>query len=225
MIAVKCFLAVFACMHLSVPIEGCKMACYEEQCPLKNRIKYHGDLVSCSYKCTPSNECSCYGVEEKGASCLRMDHAKEGKCFQGKCYSDDNEYERVTAGKQLNKNMLCGFGHDYLYNSRGAFGCTGYCGQSPYQQTKRPDGYRCLGTSSSKLAEHLRQFSAVTGFPHDVGTLNGCHIQLSPPKDHAADNFNYKGRYSTILLGLVEHSYKFQYGNDGSPGRNEVITE
>ncbi|KAL1476951.1 hypothetical protein MTO96_036113 [Rhipicephalus appendiculatus] len=33
----------------------------------------------------------------------------------------------------------------------------------------------------SELAEHLRQFSAVTGFPQSVGALDGCHIEENEP--------------------------------------------
>ncbi|CAN7946620.1 unnamed protein product, partial [Ixodes hexagonus] len=73
---------------------------------------------------------------------------------------------------------------------------------------------------TSELAEHLRQFAAVTGFPQGMGALDGCHIEVSPPKDHATDYNNYKGWYSTILLAVVDHNYKFMYVNVGSPGRN-----
>ncbi|KAH6945500.1 hypothetical protein HPB50_008790 [Hyalomma asiaticum] len=72
----------------------------------------------------------------------------------------------------------------------------------------------------SELAEHLRQFSAVTSFPQAVGALDGCHIEVCPPVDHATDYINYKGWYSTILLAVADHNYKFLYTNVGSPGRN-----
>ncbi|KAL1434676.1 hypothetical protein MTO96_011451 [Rhipicephalus appendiculatus] len=72
----------------------------------------------------------------------------------------------------------------------------------------------------SELAEHLRQFSAVTGFPQGVGALDGCHIEVCPPVEHASDYINYKGWYSTILLAVADHHYKFLYTNVGSPGRN-----
>lgn len=73
--------------------------------------------------------------------------------------------------------------------------------------------------SAQGLAEHLRQFTAVAGFPQGIGALDGCHIEVCPPKEHAADYFNYKGWYSTILLAVVDHQYRFMYTNVGSPGR------
>ncbi|XP_077507836.1 uncharacterized protein LOC144118947 [Amblyomma americanum] len=71
-----------------------------------------------------------------------------------------------------------------------------------------------------ELAEHLRQFAAVAGFPQGVGAVDGCHIEVCPPLEHAVDYHNYKGWYSTILLAVADHRYKFLYTNSGSPGRN-----
>ncbi|XP_037528482.1 uncharacterized protein LOC119405714 [Rhipicephalus sanguineus] len=72
---------------------------------------------------------------------------------------------------------------------------------------------------AQELVEHLRQFAAVAGFPQGVGALDGCHIEVCPPQDHATDYYKYKGWYSTILLAVVDHHYKFMYTNVGSPGR------
>ncbi|KAL1475404.1 hypothetical protein MTO96_019820 [Rhipicephalus appendiculatus] len=33
-----------------------------------------------------------------------------------------------------------------------------------------------------EVAEHIRRFTAVTGFPQGMGALDGCHIEVSPPK-------------------------------------------
>ncbi|KAH6933843.1 hypothetical protein HPB50_018598 [Hyalomma asiaticum] len=44
-----------------------------------------------------------------------------------------------------------------------------------------------------ELAEHMRQFAALTGFPQGVGALDGCHIEVCPPKEQACDYYNYKG--------------------------------
>ncbi|XP_077523192.1 uncharacterized protein LOC144134077 [Amblyomma americanum] len=71
-----------------------------------------------------------------------------------------------------------------------------------------------------ELEEHVRQFVAVTGFPQGVGALDGCHIEVSPPKKQAADYYNYKGWYSVILLEVVDYSYKFIYTKVGTPGKN-----
>lgn len=71
-----------------------------------------------------------------------------------------------------------------------------------------------------QLEDHMQRFTAVTGFPQGVGALDGCHIEICPPKEYAADYHNYKGWYSMILLAVVDHNYKFLYANVGSPGRN-----
>ncbi|KAH7978526.1 hypothetical protein HPB49_005802 [Dermacentor silvarum] len=69
--------------------------------------------------------------------------------------------------------------------------------------------------SAQGLAEHLRQFTAVARFPQEIGALDGCHIEVCPPKEHAADYLNYQGWYSTILLAVVDHHYRFMYTNVG----------
>lgn len=70
------------------------------------------------------------------------------------------------------------------------------------------------------LAEHLRQFAAIAGLPQGVGALDGCHLEVCPPKEYASDYLKYKGWYSTIFLAVADHSYRFLYTNVGSPGRN-----
>lgn len=56
-----------------------------------------------------------------------------------------------------------------------------------------------------EMAQHMREFIAVHGFPHAVGTLDGCHFAVSPPVEQVADYSNYKGWHSIILLALVDH--------------------
>lgn len=50
--------------------------------------------------------------------------------------------------------------------------------------------------------------------------LDGCHIEVSPPLEHAVDYYNYKGWYSVILLAAVDYRYRFTYINIGATGRN-----
>ncbi|XP_037501111.1 uncharacterized protein LOC119374985 [Rhipicephalus sanguineus] len=44
-----------------------------------------------------------------------------------------------------------------------------------------------------QLEKHIRKCFSVNGFPQAVGALDGCHFAVSPPKEHAADYYNYKG--------------------------------
>ncbi|XP_049272029.1 uncharacterized protein LOC125758649 [Rhipicephalus sanguineus] len=71
--------------------------------------------------------------------------------------------------------------------------------------------------SQSDIAEHIREFSAVSDFPQVVGALDGCHFPVSPPQEHATNYYNYKG--CIILLALVDHRYRFRFINVGAPGR------
>ncbi|KAH9385029.1 hypothetical protein HPB48_027065 [Haemaphysalis longicornis] len=71
-----------------------------------------------------------------------------------------------------------------------------------------------------EMAEHLRQFEAVLGFPQGVGALDGCHLEVCPPTVNTSDYYNYKGWYSIILLAVADHNYKFLSTNVGSPGKN-----
>lgn len=73
--------------------------------------------------------------------------------------------------------------------------------------------------SLNNVRDHVRQFEACTGFPLGLGAMDGCHIKVSPPKENAQD-YNYKGWYSIILLAVVDQNYKFLFTNVGSPGRN-----
>ncbi|XP_036321347.1 uncharacterized protein LOC118735607 [Rhagoletis pomonella] len=58
------------------------------------------------------------------------------------------------------------------------------------------------------------------GFPQCFGAVDGCHIEIQPPKKSAVDYQNCKGWYSVILLASCDHRSKFTYINIGSPGKN-----
>ncbi|XP_077497472.1 uncharacterized protein LOC144108065 [Amblyomma americanum] len=73
--------------------------------------------------------------------------------------------------------------------------------------------------SRQEMPNQIREFYAFSGFPQALGAMNGCHIPISPPQEHAADYYIYKGWHSIILLAIVDHKYSFRYLNVGSPGR------
>ncbi|XP_077486802.1 uncharacterized protein LOC144098148 [Amblyomma americanum] len=64
--------------------------------------------------------------------------------------------------------------------------------------------------AANKMDEHVSEFYAMKGFPQAVGPLDGCHFPVSPPHLNAVDYRNYKGRYSVILVALVDHKYRFR---------------
>ena len=57
-------------------------------------------------------------------------------------------------------------------------------------------------------------------FPQAFGALDECHMKVSPPKEFVVDYFCYKQFYSTVLLAMCDHAYRFLYIDVGSPGRN-----
>ncbi|KAK5646268.1 hypothetical protein RI129_004732 [Pyrocoelia pectoralis] len=73
--------------------------------------------------------------------------------------------------------------------------------------------------TQTKLKEIITGFEKL-GFPQCAGAIDGCHIEVCPPKESAVDYYNYKGWYSVILLAVSDHRCNFTYVNVGSPGRN-----
>lgn len=62
------------------------------------------------------------------------------------------------------------------------------------------------------------------GFPQCIGAIDGCHIEVSPPKEHAVDYRNYKGFYSINMLAVVDAKYRFTKTIVGSPGKNHDMS-
>ncbi|KAH7941379.1 hypothetical protein HPB49_012852 [Dermacentor silvarum] len=63
------------------------------------------------------------------------------------------------------------------------------------------------------MAEQMREFHAVTGFPQAMGALDGCHFPISPPKKAAVDYYNYKGWYAFFYVAFI-------CGSSTRPGQN-----
>lgn len=72
--------------------------------------------------------------------------------------------------------------------------------------------------TQQKVEEIVHGFERL-GFPQCFGAIDGCHIEVNPPKHEAVDYYNFKGWYSTVLFASVDYRYRFTYINVGSPGR------
>ncbi len=70
------------------------------------------------------------------------------------------------------------------------------------------------------LLRCAREFADYWGYPCCIGSIDGCHIPISPPKDDAIDYYNYKGWYSCVLLGVCDAKYRFTYFHLGTPGKS-----
>ena len=59
--------------------------------------------------------------------------------------------------------------------------------------------------------------------PNSIGVMDSKHIAMFNPKDSGSIFYNYKGFYSVVLLGLVNHCYQYIYANVGCQGISDLI--
>lgn len=61
-------------------------------------------------------------------------------------------------------------------------------------------------------------FKSKTGMIQCVGSIDGCHIPITPPALNHTDYYNRKGWYSVVLQAVVDSSYLFRDVCVGWPG-------
>ena len=71
------------------------------------------------------------------------------------------------------------------------------------------------GNSASEI---VRQFEEKWGFPQCFGAVDGSHVPIIPPSEHATDYYNRKGYHSIVLQALVDPNYRFMNVYVGWPG-------
>lgn len=64
-----------------------------------------------------------------------------------------------------------------------------------------------------------QQYETVWNFPNCLGAIDGKHIVIQCPMNKCSEFYNYKGRFSVILLALVDAQYRFTFVDIGCQGR------
>ncbi|CAI5696763.1 unnamed protein product [Oreochromis niloticus] len=81
------------------------------------------------------------------------------------------------------------------------------------------EDYLKTPSTESEWKAIARDFANKWQFPHCLGAIDGKHIFIQPPPKTGSMYFNYKSRFSIILMAVVDANYKFVYASAGTQGR------
>ncbi|XP_039882746.1 protein ANTAGONIST OF LIKE HETEROCHROMATIN PROTEIN 1-like [Simochromis diagramma] len=81
------------------------------------------------------------------------------------------------------------------------------------------EDYLKTPSTESEWKAIARDFANKWQFPHCLGAIDGKHIFIQPSPKSGSMYFNYKSRFSIILMAVVDANYKFVYASAGTQGR------
>lgn len=67
--------------------------------------------------------------------------------------------------------------------------------------------------------EVAAEFERMWQFPHCLGSIDGKHIRIVPPKGSGSYYFNYKKTHSVVLMAIANANCEFLYCDIGTNGR------
>ncbi|XP_039866215.1 protein ANTAGONIST OF LIKE HETEROCHROMATIN PROTEIN 1-like [Simochromis diagramma] len=85
------------------------------------------------------------------------------------------------------------------------------------------EDYLKTPSTESEWKAIARDFANKCHFPHCLGAIDGKHIFIQPPPKNGSMYFNYKSRFSIILMAVVDANYKFVYASTGTQGTDAMM--
>nr|ACD54739.1 PIF/Harbinger-like protein [Adineta vaga] len=73
--------------------------------------------------------------------------------------------------------------------------------------------------SPDEIKETINGFYDKFNYPMCIGSVDGTHIAIKPPKGYETDYYNYKKHHSIIMRAIVNSDLLFTYVNIGASGR------
>ena len=79
--------------------------------------------------------------------------------------------------------------------------------------------YINIPSSQQEWLKISEVFGSRWNFPNCLGAVDGKHVVITPPPGSGSEYFNYKQRFSIILLAVAGPDYECLYADIGSNGR------